>query len=448
VTHSWKKWTDPAEGRLIEVLGRLDELVDWERRDRAPGEGRVMRVDLRPATDLLARLGAPQEAFRAVHVAGSKGKGSTAALVAAGLRRCGVATGVYASPHVERIEERVRLREAPIAPEALAEALETALEAREEACREATAAREATWFDVLTAAAFTAFRTAGIEWAVVECGLGGRLDSTNVLSSRCCVITGIELEHTAILGSTRGEIAAEKAGILLPGVPVVSGLPPVGDEAGEVIARIARELAAPLREVPEARRGTLEERNIALAAAVLDSLAATEPHLGVSGRPIGGWLLDKAVRASAHLPGRMERRDHGGIPVVLDGAHVPSSLAAVIDELAADLPGSGPGIAILALGRDKDASGLLKVLSRVVDRVICTTAGDGPYRAPEELREEALRLSLTATAEIDPREALRQARQAARGGGWVFITGSLHLVGALRRETQDPACSPSSRTCY
>lgn len=410
-----------------------------------------MRVDLRPAADLLARLGEPGKSFRSVHIAGSKGKGSTAALIAAGLRRCGVRTGIYASPHVERIEERIRIHEELITSDDLAEALEAALDAREAAVSAGSDARDATWFDVLTAAAFFAFRAAEMEWAVVECGLGGRLDSTNVLIPRVSVITNIELEHTAILGSTRAEIAAEKGGILVAGVPAVSGLPAIGDEAGEVIGRIAAELGSPLVTVPEAGQGAIETRNALLAAAALDVLgnsAAAELPPSHEGRPVGGWLLDEATRAAARLPGRQERAVVDGVPVVLDGAHTPASLAALLDDLAADPPigsptGSPPresGIAVLALGKDKDAPAMLKVLSRVVDRVICTTAGDGPYRAPGELQEEAARLSLTAAARPDPREAFRHALTAARGGGWVLVTGSLHLVGAVRRDIQDPAC--------
>ena len=397
-----------------------------------------MRVDLAPASDLVARLGHPQRGYRSIHVAGTKGKGSVAALVAEGLRRCGgPAVGIYASPHVERIEERIRFDGTPIESEALARALEAALGAREDALRERSPGRDATWFDVLTAAAFLAFRTGGIEWALVECGLGGRLDSTNVLLPVLCVVTSIDLEHTAILGSTRAAIAAEKAGILEPGVPVICGVGPPGDPAADAIRERAEALGAPFHRVPEAEAGHLEERNVALAGAALEVLASRFPELSREGRPAGRWLLDGPTRAAARLPGRGERREAGGVTVVLDGAHVATSLAAVLREVEADSRLIGPCAAVLALGKDKDAPGLLKVLAGHVDSLLCTSAGAGPYRAPEDLAAEARRVGMVATAVADPVEAFRLALESVRDAGWVLVTGSLHLVGAVRCRTQD-----------
>ena len=429
---TWKKYTDPRETRLREVLGRLDLLVDWERRDRAPGGARVMRVDLRPAADLTARVGNPEGTYRTVHVAGTKGKGSTAALVAEGLRRSGCAVGIYASPHVERIEERVRIDGQSIAGEDLAAALEVALAARAAAVEQGSAGAEATWFDVLTVAAFLAFRTAGVEWAVIECGLGGRLDSTNVLAPALCLVTNISLEHTAILGTTREAIAAEKAGIVKPGVPVVSGVGPAGDPAAEVLAARARAAGAPFHRVAAAESGPLASRNAALAGAALDLLGVRFPELARGGRAAGAWLLDDAAREAARLPGRGEHLVHDGVAVVLDGAHVASSLEAVLEELAQDPRCRGRGTAVFALGGDKDAPGLLKVLTARVDSVFCTTAGTGPYRPPEELAAAAHGLGVVAQAVADPWEAFQLALATARGGGWVLVTGSLHLVGALR----------------
>ncbi len=397
-----------------------------------------MRVDLAPASDLLARLGDPQRDYRSIHVAGTKGKGSVAALVAEGLRRCGKpAVGIYASPHVERIEERVRLNGKSIESEALARALEEALAARVEALGGGSPGRDSTWFDVLTAAAFLAFRREEIDWAIVECGLGGRLDSTNVLLPALCVVTSIELEHTAILGSTRTVIATEKAGILEPGVPVICGVGPPGDPAADAIRERAEALGAPFHRVPEAEAGPLEARNVALAGAALEDLGARFPELSREGRPAGRWLLDGPTRAAARLPGRGERREADGVPVVLDGAHVAASLAAVLGELEGDSRLPGPCTAVLALGKDKDAPGLLKVLAGHVDSLMCTSAGVGPYRAPEDLAAEARRVGMVAEAVADSGEAFRRALESVREAGWVLVTGSLHLVGAVRRRTQD-----------
>lgn len=438
-----------AAPRLEAALARLDALVDWERWERVQGATVRMRVSVEPMRDLAERLGAPERSFRAVHVAGTKGKGSTAALVAAGLRRAGLATGLYASPHLESVNERVALDGRPIEDDLLAEALERALAAREAALAAQSAGREATWFDVLTAAAFVAFREARMAWAVVECGLGGRLDSTNVLPPGPCVITNIDLEHTALLGSTRAAIAGEKAGIVKTGGLVVSGVGPAGDEAEEVVRAAARERGAQHVAAPAAAGATLEERNTALAGALLDALGRAGIAAALApARPLGAWLLDPATVAAARLPGRLELWRWGETPVVLDGAHVPSSLRQVVAELARWPELSAlPPVVVFGTGKEKDAGGLLKALAGRVDTVLCTTAGRGPYRSPAELREEALRVGLAAEVHETPESALSRARElsAAR---WVLATGSLHLVGSLRPllRTRAIPCSRSSPT--
>ena len=156
---------------LARAMARLDTLTDWERRPRG-----AMRVGLEPMLDLAERLGNPQRAFRVVHVAGTKGKGSVSALIEAALGRAGLAVGRYASPHVERVTERVSVQGRDIDEASLARALNQALDAYEAAREAKTPAADATWFDLLTAAAFLIFREAGVEWAVVEVGLGGRLE--------------------------------------------------------------------------------------------------------------------------------------------------------------------------------------------------------------------------------------------------------------------------------
>src|SRR5687768_8751840 len=228
-----------GEQRLAAVVARLDELVNWERMRRRAGT----RFSLEPARDLCARLGDPQKRLRAVHVAGSKGKGSTSSLISAGLRAGGLAEALYTSPHVVHLRERLRIRGRDVEPAAFASVLERALEAHERARLERTAAGEATWFDVMTSASFLVAFESGAAWIVAECGLGGRLDSTNVIDGLVCVITNIELEHQTVLGATRALIAGEKAGILKRGSTLVTGVP-AGDEAGDVIDARARELGA------------------------------------------------------------------------------------------------------------------------------------------------------------------------------------------------------------
>jgi len=428
---------------LERVLSRLDRLIDWERRERASAEGGGMRVDVEPARALLDELGSPHRGLRVVHVAGSKGKGSVCALVERALLRAGVRTGCYTSPHVERITERVRIDGEEVDGLELAAALEAALAARDRSAARGGAGRAATWFDVLTAAALEVFRRAGVTWAVVECGLGGRLDSTNALDGEVCVVTNVELEHTAILGDTRAAIAAEKVGILGRGATLATSLPrppapgpgggAVPDEASLVVERRARELGATvLWPAAAADAGSdLDARNAALAGCVLDELGRRGVRAS-DARPAGAWLLDRETRRAARLPGRLELRDHGGVPVLLDGAHVPSSLEAVLDAAARRWGLTGGLVAVLGMGRDKDAVGLLKVLGGRVDRVICTSVGAGPVRSAGEIQRLAEAAGAAAETAVPPRVAFRRALETRRTGGWILVTGSLHLVGSIR----------------
>jgi dihydrofolate synthase/folylpolyglutamate synthase len=421
-----------TDRRLESALARLDALVDWERRDRDA----AMRRGLDPIADVLERLGNPERRFRAVHVAGTKGKGTTSALVAAALARAGKTTGLYTSPHVDRIHERIRIDGRDVGGDALASALERALEARERAVEEGTSGAAATWFDLVTAAAFLVFAEGGVEWAVVECGLGGRLDSTNVVAGEVCVVTNIDLEHTAVLGSTRDAISREKGGILKRGSTLVTGVvrgPQSGadDDSARVLDGIAHELRCPVLR-PAALAPTMLGRNLDLARIVLDELGAR----GVRDRqgwPVGQALLAPATVEAARLPARLEKRRHLGVPLVLDGAHVPSSVEMALRELASDPDLAGPPVVLLALGRDKNAREILKVLSARTDRVLCTTVASGPLATAETLAAEALRAGLGAETAADPGEAFARALRLATDRRWVLVIGSFYLAGAVRR---------------
>ena len=433
--------------RLEAARLRLDALINWERK----GRGR-MRVSLEPALDLCRRLGDPQRCAPAVHVAGSKGKGSVASLVAAGLGAAGLRAGRYGSPHVERLNERVVVAGAEVGDDVLADGIELALAAREQALRERTSAAEATWFDLLTAAAWCAFRQAQVDWIVAECGLGGRLDSTNTLDGEVCVITTIELEHTNVLGTTRTAIACEKAGILKPASVLVTGVAE-DDEAGRAIDARARELGLTvLRPAHLTRPGpppTIERCNTALAELVLDELGR-RGHRGRDGRPLTARLLGPGVVSSARLPGRLERLWLGRTPAVVDGAHTPQSVQLVLRDLSgpllADLGGGRRlrrrPIAVLGVGIDKDLQGILKSLRGAVDRVLCTSVGGPLARTPEEIAVAARALDLEAETASSPRRALERARDQAGDHGWVLVLGSLYLAGVVRplleRQPSDP----------
>jgi dihydrofolate synthase/folylpolyglutamate synthase len=432
------------EPRLARVIERLDRLVDWEKRDRSPS----MRRGLEPVADLLRRLGMPHQRFRAVHVAGTKGKGTTAALIAAGLARAGLSVGLYTSPHVDTVRERVAIDGELVGADELAAALERGMEARVRAESEGGEARAATWFDVLTAAAFVVFAERGIEWAVVECGLGGRLDSTNVVRGEVCVVTNIDLEHTAVLGASPGRIAFEKGGIVKRGSRLVTGVDPAGThgglDAGAVLDEVARSEGVPVVRPsgPAWERGTMLERDAALARLVLDELGGASV-LGRDGAPVAGARLDPAAVQAARLPGRLDRFEVGGVPVAVDVAHVAGSIGRVLDELGADPALPGAPVVVLALGRDKDLGRILKALLGRADTVVCTSPTTGPLRKAEELEDAARAHGLAAESEPAPERALRRALELARGRTWVLVIGSFHLAGAVRAELSALAGEPT-----
>ena len=414
---------------------RLDALVDWERRARSG-----MRPQLEPVRDLCQRLGDPHTRWRCVHVTGTKGKGSTAHLVATALQKAGWRTGLYTSPHVERVQERIRIHGAEVSDEVMASALHRALDAREDAVRAQTPADDATWFDVLTAAAFLIFAEDSCAWVVLEVGLGGRLDSTNIATGEVCVVTNVELEHCDVLGPTRAAIAREKVGIVKPSSSLVTSLP-AEDEAGAVLAQVCAELGVPRIVVP--MPAGWRQRNAALARAALAELVRRDPALGAHLVPVDAAEV-------APLPGRGEWRQVGRTRVYLDGVHVAPALRLVLEEVTQ--AHGRPAAIVLALGKDKDAPAVLKAAGASADVLLCTTASSGPLRSADDLQAAARAAGYAAHAVQDPLEALQQALALAGASGWVCVVGSFHLVGIVRRATaaidpKDQSCSPSSRTC-
>jgi dihydrofolate synthase/folylpolyglutamate synthase len=385
---------------------------------------RQMVLGLDATRAALARLGDPQRALEVVHIAGTNGKGSTSAMVESIARHAGLRTGLYTSPHLCRFAERIRLDGAPIDDDAFSAALARAL----------AAGPELTFFEVLTVTAFEAFARAGVELAVLEVGLGGRLDATNVVEApRCTAITGIALDHVKILGSDLASIAREKAGIFKRGAPVVLGrlAPEARAAAVEVAVAVGAASVVDAPEVPSGTRiglgGAHQRRNAGVAGAMARVLAARWP--GIAGAIEPGL---SAVR----WPGRLETLEIEGTRVVLDCAHnaeAADALAAAAPELGLD-----PARTALLYGALADkpwAEMLARIAPLAARRVYTEPAG----RTPAPLAE----LARIAPGELiaDPSRALAHALAAARGGA-LLITGSSYLVGALRGELLGERCDP------
>jgi dihydrofolate synthase / folylpolyglutamate synthase len=444
---------EDMDSDLARVLAKYDGLVDWERRDRS-----AMKVDLAPLRDLLRQLNNPQKKFRTIHIAGTKGKGSVGALIEAGLHRAGVACGRFSSPHVERITERVTFGGQEISESMLARMLNCAWSAREKALLHSEPGSNTTRFDLETLAAVLAFIEAKVSWAAIECGLGGRMDSTNVIDGEVCVLTNVELEHTAILGSSHSAIAFQKVGILKRGATMITGIAP-DSAGGQIVSAEAQKLGCPVVFCLPRSGETIAEINTRLAQNALDevgrrNVTAQDPQF--SKRAIGGWLLDEATRSKACLPGRMEGfglpllgdiPDPGNrksIPVILDGAHVPFNLAAVLRDLRRIPELAGPFVVVFGAGHDKQAFALLDLLKQNrADAVICTRAGSDvrPWSS-HELRHFAGELGLTTENVPEPRDALMEALALAAGRGWILVTGSLRLVGEIRPIIRELGAEP------
>lgn len=414
----------------------LEELYGLERRRESLGvEGTAL---------LLGPLGRPERRFRSIHVAGTNGKGSVSALIERALRAGGVRSGLYTSPHLVDFRERIRVNGWWPEEDRIARRLEY-LKLRPEGVGR-------TFFEVTTALAFDDFAARGVDWAVVEVGLGGRLDCTNVITPEVAVITPVALDHTAILGNTIAEVAAEKAGIIKRGIPVV-----VGEQAAaarEVITAAARERGAALRSAPDwvrVRRiecgphgsqlevecppwGRLEltiglrgRHQVGNALTALAALSAAT----VRGLPLPGAAI-QAGFAAARWPGRLEPCP-AEARLWWDGAHNPDGITRLAEGWR-DLGFEPPAAIVLAISSDKDAPAMLRPLHRLAPQslLVVTRTRSGRALEPERLREAAEGLGWGSVLEPATPTALRRALEATKGR--VLLTGSLFVVGEAMKE--------------
>jgi len=434
-----------TDNRYQAALDYIYSFVDYETQ-RRPRD--AANYDLRRVYDLLGRLGNPHQKVKSVHIAGSKGKGSVSAMIASVLITAGYKTGLYTSPHLLTFNERIRIDNHLISDEDVARLVDR-LKPHVEAINEEAKYGRLTTFEIMTAMGFVYFAEQGCDFNVVEVGLGGRLDATNVILPEVSVITSISLEHTEVLGNTLAEIAGEKAGIIKPGITVVSS--PQAGEAGEVFARISRERGSDLIRVGtdvtwqgltfdairqslriKGRKGTYDltipllgeyqMENAATAVAALEVLAQKGHR--ITARHIADGL------AHVDWPGRLQvlRRNPY---VIADGAHNPYSAAKLRDALKKHFKFEHATL-IIGTSSDKDIGGIMSELLPVFDKVIVTRSTHPRATPTERLAAELKRLGRDTVETGDITEALPLALSQAGEKDLICITGSLFVVaGAM-----------------
>jgi len=383
----------------------------------------------------MTALGSPNDAFRSIHVVGTNGKSSTVRMIAALLHHHGVRAGAYLSPHLVSFTERVRVAGADISDEQFAAAVGRARHAAELVDRTLGEDDRVTQFEALTAAAYAHLAGAGVEVAVVEAGLGGRWDATNVIGAEVVVLTNVGLEHTRWLGPTVADVAREKLAVVSASDPPATlvlghGLHPDADAEAQAVAQRtgARVVHAPAEPPPGMEllaRGAFQRRNFAVAC------AAAEAYLGrLEAQPL------RAAAASTAVPGRFEVVAAGaeGPEVVLDGAHNPGGIEALAESLPAFLAGR-PLVAVLSVLDDKDAAGMLASLLPLCAGAVFTTNANPRALSPATLGSLAGQVGAppVARVESDPGRAVALASELAGPQGVVLATGSIYLIADLVR---------------
>jgi len=430
------------------AINYLESLIDYE---RTPAEARQARFfNLARMEHLLARLGNPERDLPCLHIAGTKGKGSTCAMAASMLRAAGYRVGLYTSPHLISFRERIRIDDALI-PEARVAALTSQLQPPLEALKK-TESSPPSFFEAYTAMALLHFREEKVDFAVLEPGLGGRLDATNIILPKVCGLTRIAMDHWVELGDTLPKIAGEKAGIIKPNVPVVSA--PQTGEVMEVFEKVCRERNAPLLRVGEwgekcaiaiqswpptlagqrmtiqGRRGRYEDilcpllgeyqaKNAGVAAGMIELLADQ-----------GYSIAAKAIRTgleSVRWPGRMHIA--GKEPtIIIDGAHDAASAEELARATRALFPQAKITL-ILGIFPEKDVEGIATALCPLAHDVIVTAAKSPRAAPPEALLQRLTPYCSTARLAPDTAAALELAKAITAKTDVILAAGSLYIVG-------------------
>lgn len=448
-----------GRGRVVE-FANYTAATRWLYEHADVERVRASRVDpstftLERITALLERLGNPQSELRCVHIAGTNGKGSVSAMLTSSLRACGYTVGTYTSPHLVDLRERVQVNGHPVSHAACAALLGRVATAGSGLAKKLGGL---TFFEIMTAVGLLHFADQAVDAAVIEVGLGGRLDATNVVVPEACVVTGISLDHERFLGETVELIAREKAGIFKPGVPVVTM--PQGEKViVETLRSVASEVGAPFQVLgkdiefssrfeaspqlgPHTRVGLSSERcnfehvpvplpgehqayNCGLALAAIDKL------MGAGFELPEARVIEGLARTVA--PGRMELvRNEPRI--LLDGAHNPAALSALVRSIGAHIPYDSM-VMIFGCSADKNVDALLSNVALGADKVIFTRSKGNPRAAdPAELNQRfsamSSKMSQVAST-LD--EALSMAGRASSRDDLVCITGSFYLVGEAKK---------------
>ncbi|HEY76181.1 MAG TPA: bifunctional folylpolyglutamate synthase/dihydrofolate synthase [Thermoflexia bacterium] len=428
-----------------EAIEYLHSLTDYEKRriERYSPE----TLDLSRVERLLAMLGNPHRAYPSIHIAGTKGKGSTAAMVESALRVAGYRTGLYTSPHLHTFRERIRVGGELISREdvvALVGEIQPLV----------AQVPGVTTFEAITAMAFAYFARQGVEVLVAEVGLGGRLDATNVLLPEVAVITSLSLDHTYLLGNTLPEITREKAGIIKPAVPVVSA--PQRPEAIHVIEEVSQERQAPLVEV--GRDWTWDPGPFDLSGQSFTARRVRDGGSDLAGEYwiplLGRHQLENGTTAVATLqvlrdrgfdlpsvavkeglrrvewPGRMEVLGENPL-VVVDCAHNPYSAQVLRSALETWFPGR-KWVLVFGASSDKNIAGMLRALLPITDYLIVTRSQHPRAAAPIDLADVAASVGGGAEVAVNVRRALQRAKAALEPGDGILVTGSIFLVAEAR----------------
>ena len=430
-----------------QALAYLAQFINYESGQRVPYVPEHFNLDAFAA--FLHELGDPHRAFPSVLIAGSKGKGSTAAMIAAILSQAGLRTGLFTNPHLVTLRERTQIDRQLIGQQAFAD-LVSELRSHLQPRRRAQPRRFRTFFELTTALSFLHFARQEVDAAVVEVGLGGRLDTTNVLTPQVAVLTPIGLEHTHILGDTLAAIAGEKAGIIKPGACVVSA--PQEPEAAAVFKRRCQEQEATLlmagrdfhwRVLDASPAGThmrlrgfghdVEDIHVSLAGRHQAANAAVAVAVSLQLRQLGWAISDDHIRhglASVQWEGRVEVI--GRQPwVVLDAAHTVESARCLADTLN-ELFDAERLFLVLGMATDKRIEEFVATLAPMSHKAIVTAFNSPRACKPQRLADEVRRHSVPVLLAETPEQALSMAHAAARPPDAICVTGSVLLLGEIK----------------